>query len=1078
MGGGQIVFRILFFLSVLTCYDLTAQGGRAIFSINGTPVDLNQSQNSVLLLNDVCKTYTLCFEYENWDDVPKSGTIKINLPDNIYGMIDIGDFTPTGQGYHLEFECSFNVDGTDDEAEEFSKAGCCITFQQTKRGSIFPITLLHPNLFYKLEITSPNSEMFSYNPSIQTNPSKFIGEMGGTILLSDYELLNPNFINDACDQNSDGGLVISGHLILDEDFCFRNLISGGGLGVVMREHAQVTINSGKDLLIENSDVYGCSELWTSIFLENGSTIEVEDSRIRDGMYAIELDFNFNQSLYTIASIKNSIFEDNYISVYSHNNYYNNGQSAALLFADNSRFERYSGVKPYSPFGFNGSVYPFSGFYLYDLVYCVAKGNPSTFHPTVFSNMHYGIISENSNVGIEYCNFNNMISDLNQLSHGTGILASGQTNNLTITNLAQTSFTNMKYGIDMQSGNLNVNNTHMHLIDQTGIRYQSATDKNMHIRNCNINTRFRGIQVAATSPLASSIDPSGIFDCIVNVDNIFSRQNAGGISISNTSNNGGSETYVVHNNEIEVKACRYGIESNNSVLLNIRDNVVHQKNVQSQGNGIRVNGGTGHIIGCNYVDRDASPNASSTQSGIWISSAGTSEVTCNEVFDNSRGIFIEQTNLLQDFKGNYMDDSNSDGLFMYSNAVISPQFHKGNRFRSKGSLLLYEAIHEGGQNEINFSKFTVNDQANSEYLPNWITPNASNSDWFLSNQLENGYQCGLQEFQEQGEGCENANMMRTEGNRNLAMELAMMGAWLSGLEGETQRYIGIQQLQEDITLYPAQQNGEDLSAWVKFAEDTEAGKIWKVNKDLAELGRLTIAKRQEIELLQDKLKTNQSALSDLITQCDTINNCKHLIEELLERIQSDYVSIKEIYEPLNFHRNQELNLYLNNFPITNEEAANLDVEIADYLWQYQTGQLKWDSKEFEGRISEIAQLCPALYGPAVYTARGLIYGMSSETTWNDDNCFSVSERSSRSSEELMSTDDFVSEFEFFPTIVSDNITIKGTGMIHIINIAGKLVFQKYINGTENIDFTSFQSGVYIVKYESDEKVIENRKFIKL
>src|SRR5690606_29644173 len=117
-----------------------------------------------------------------------------------------------------------------------------------------------------------------------------------------------------------------------------------------------------------------------------------------------------------------------------------------------------------------------------------------------------IISDNSNVGIEYCNFNNMISHSTQFSHGTGILASGSYNNLYISDLAPTSFTYMKHGIDAEEGNLEVNYANMNFIDSIGIRYRSAIDKNMHIRNSDINTYFRGVQIAATSPLASTTDP--------------------------------------------------------------------------------------------------------------------------------------------------------------------------------------------------------------------------------------------------------------------------------------------------------------------------------------------------------------------------------------------------------------------------------------------------------------------------------------------------------------------------------------------------------------------------------------------
>jgi hypothetical protein len=67
-------------------------GGNQRFFINGTEIFPHIPANNVLYLDNPCKEYTLCIQYDNWDNFGKDGKFVLNLPKGIFEIMDPGGF--------------------------------------------------------------------------------------------------------------------------------------------------------------------------------------------------------------------------------------------------------------------------------------------------------------------------------------------------------------------------------------------------------------------------------------------------------------------------------------------------------------------------------------------------------------------------------------------------------------------------------------------------------------------------------------------------------------------------------------------------------------------------------------------------------------------------------------------------------------------------------------------------------------------------------------------------------------------------------------------------------------------------
>ncbi|MFN0175033.1 MAG: T9SS type A sorting domain-containing protein [Saprospiraceae bacterium] len=489
--------------------------------------------------------------------------------------------------------------------------------------------------------------------------------------------------------------------------------------------AELEIAPGSTVKMPHIQIEGCSTMWKGITVRDGATLEMNMmTSVADAQFAV------NVQKGGIANVQSCKFVNNNFGIRTAPE----GTDAHDITALGNRFVTMgNGLKP--TWGAGQQPPPdtkgFAGIYAKDLVGGLSIDNDPVFGLTnEFSNLHYGIFAEHTDITVRDAIFTNITREARPASYPgpflTGIAVYSSFGKADV----KGSFTgiapdpvvmdNCHTGINVLGGSIDVAGCEMGNMTN-GIIAGGGGNKAYNIYWNNISASERGISVFYQSglPGQSSIDNN-----IVHMVG-----NPTGVGIAN----GGQEMFpqqegFVVNNHVTMEEGATGIQI--GVANRIK---VTQNNVNLSGNGtlfgIKIEGGDRNVLNCNSVFGTGGNN-----DGIYAVHASRASVLCNHATGPARGLHFEGMlagKNKADIGGNTMEDNSEAGLLLGTDAVTGGQVHRGNKWEGTGALAGIGAdLH---------SQFTVDANENSDFLPDAWLPFA----WFLDVAIPSpSFDCGF------------------------------------------------------------------------------------------------------------------------------------------------------------------------------------------------------------------------------------------------------------------------------------------------------------------------------------------------
>ncbi len=833
----------------------------------------------------------------------------------------------------------------------------------------------------------------------------------------------------------------------------------------MLQGSGITVQSGYSLLISQVHMHSCDDLWESINVESGAELEIVNSLIEDAYHTVSIDYN-NTSTQSSVLINKSKFNNNYISVFS-------AQGSNLVDSDvqlrilDSEFSGTGTLKAHSDP--QASTYPALGLSIWNIEDVLIAGSAGS---TIFSNMGTGIKASYCDIVMSGVYIKNMMNVPGPGAGQTGVDVFGVGSSLVNTFGSNSDFDGMHTGISNNLGTVDISSVTMKNL-RTGIINFLGT-VNDHRMNYNvIYASENGIYNVGAKPISGEITNNQIY-----MDNIaLLPANTTGIKATQSYTSSGRNSYQVTDNIIHLNGTEAGIYLNASERYTVNDNKVAHDNMGSNAYGIRVNAGVTHKIGCNEIWITGG-SVSNTAAGIQAEQTGNPIISCNVVRDYSFGTRFNQTSAMTDIKGNYLANTNDDGLYLDLGTTIGQQLFKGNIFPSQGSSILFEARNFNNTFfTIQASQFTVNSSINSEYLPNWFTPLGPTSQWFLDIPLGADFVCTVEG---QGEDCPIFDI-RHEGMRGEMMAMALGENWLEGEEGITQKYVMQRQLLNDL-----EENeplgDEPVGEWLSALEETDAYRMHTWSIQINNILNPTNEEMDQFEAFRASRASTMTEIQETLLACDEDPSvCLETVNALRQELFSISNPISAWQSARSLEQQALFESLLSDIPHVEGVAAALDLETSIYELQLYICNDLSSLEEIRGRLQEISHMCPNVHGPAIYKSRGLLLGLGTEDIWDDEACYSPSEARPDVSS---SQNSVINEVLIFPTLIKDNIFIRipqrhESLSVSVNNLMGVQVYSAQINEQIewNIPTNNLPAGLYIIDVKDQSGSIKTQKVIK-
>ncbi len=972
-------------------------------------------------------------------------------------IINANGFTLTGivLGYHI-YEYTVTIpayDPDDDERDYF-----CIEFRSNPEWCTGYYAPSQPIAWITTDCTN---ELYNFSAFSWAGPCLVSIDLnGGTQTISQIVLNNPT-LTPGCN-NTIGGFLLDGEIEIDVDWCF---LGNAGAKIIMLEGSKISVQTGNSLLISNFHIQGCDDLWESIIVEPGAELEIDNSLVEDGYKSISIDYN-NSSSQSSVLINKSKFNNNYISVFS-------AQGSNLVDSDvkfrilDSEFSGTGTLKAHSDP--QATTYPALGLSIWNIEDVVIAGSAGS---TMFSNMGTGIKASYCDIVMSGVYFKNMMNVPGPGAGQTGVDVFGVGSSLVNTLMSDSYFDGMHTGISNNLGTVDISSVTMKNL-RTGIINFLGTVNDHRVNHNVIYASENGIYNVGAKPIYGEITNNQIY-----MDNIaLLPTNTGGIRATQSYASSGRNSYQVTNNIINLNGTEAGIYLNASERYTVNDNKVAHDNMGSNAYGIRANAGVTHKIGCNEI-WIAGGSVSNTAAGIQAEQTGNPIISCNVVRDYSFGTRFSQTSAMTDIKGNYLDNTNDDGLYIDGGTTIGQQWFKGNIFPSQGSSILFEARNfNSNLLDIQASQFRVNSSIDPEFLPNWYTPLGAFSQWFLDLTTGSNFVCSVEG---EGEDCPVFDL-RHEGMRGEMMAMALGENWLEGEEGITQKYVMQRQLLNDLEENETQ-GDEPVSEWLNALEDTDAFRMHSWAQQISNILNPTDEEMNQFEAFRASRASTMAEIQETLLACEEDPSaCLEAVNALRQELSAISSPITAWQSTKSLEQQAQFENVLSNLPQVEGVAASLDLEASIYELQISINNDLSSLEDIRSRLQEISYMCPNVYGPGVYRSRGLLLGLGTDDSWDDEACYNTPEARPDVS---TSQNSVVKEILIFPTLIKDNIYMRipqgnDALSVSVNNMMGIQVYSAQLNEqTEwNIPVNNLPAGLYIIDVKDPTGTIKTQKVIK-
>ncbi|MFZ4476431.1 MAG: PKD domain-containing protein [Saprospiraceae bacterium] len=805
--------------------------------------------------------------------------------------------------------------------------------------------------------TNPNACMC---PGVFSSIYEVGSDLQSVTNLSETNIpLSANLLLDAC-------IIVNGRFIWDTD------LQVNSSHFIMNEGSAIEIDGDKFMMLDNTVLEGCDHMWRGITANISSQFEaVNNTTIRDAQYAVTaLDGSL---LY----IKGTIFDRNYTGIYVPPS--TNGQPQVVYeyMMENNQFICTDKLKtPYNLQSPTPGEYTAVGIDLNDAVgFNIGDNNG-------FTGIANGVSAIRSTFSMSNSNIYHLVqsipgSNFDQI----GVYAF----NCALANVRNNEMEEVTNGILCYNSNLSVDDNEITGYNgdapgqNFGISYADGLYRNVRIRRNEIERMWNaGIDVY-NAPFPADFKVQG------NTVKVLTNT-TGGLGFSSCSNGLIAGNTVLNAN---LNAAAVGMGFGNCFNLDIYDN-----DIFDLGEGIQINGGSGHYIVENNINSNSGSAAAANQSGVgvfislnkfcgnttngqnflgwyFVGECTPSELTCNTIEDAGTGLFLY---------------ANLGGTIPF-NTIIGPQVNRGNQWTGTYSFI-------GAQNVatddgvIGLSRFRMP----ALQIPSWITGAGGQSgDWF-------------DDYTSDPIACNTACPIPSESPDDPGEGETLIGdndisASKGEIAGEGMLWVAQQRLYERLMKYPEMvDDNTDVQAFYNTAATSSLGALYSVRMKIDSLERRDFVSYSAMQSLQATLE----AISDTLLLLKAAGPgsqqaaWESSIRALTDSLAAATVQYYAQEANLDTLRKQEASIIAaqNDNISTTHWCDSLDKAFnALYLQNHLWLPSDIDSADLAA-IKSIADLCPLAAGVVVYAARSAYKRFVMTANWDDlnENCVGAEERS--------------------------------------------------------------------------------------
>ncbi len=539
--------------------------------------------------------------------------------------------------------------------------------------------------------------------------------------------------------NSSSYTIIAGSTVfISADFEIDQYVTYSNCTFYLNPGVEILVTAGNTLVLENSKVYACTDMWKGIRVQADGKLKSADSEICEAEYAV-LPENGSTVL-----LENTKFYRNYLGLYIPTP--STGNTSITLQMRNCEFATYGTIRPtYIGQTTSPGTKSLAGIYA-NKTYIDLGSN---YQPNRFCDMSNGVISSSTNISVSNCIFMDILPDAhyqsitgsmvnNSTYNGSAIYAFGNNGQLLKQRgfgmNGQASFINCKYGVFTDKMNLDSRDNNM-----TGMLTGYRTNF-----GSNLTTDISGNKIVSRSTAIDLRFNDNAYHLWVSDNEIyfgeFSSATYKGISaIQSIEQNGANRDSRIHNNTIfynhGANKAANGINLLSTSDYFVTENDLFMDDNLVNANGIIVSGSNNTEISCNLVEGSNNFSAPVHQSSITHVLGSDPIISCNIVDKTMNGIrMVGDAGLNVVLQGNEFNNHNR-GLF-YNQSVTNGQDRKGNLWLISPMNLTWGAFSDNPQ-IVGISPYFYDNinpiaPASKTYEPTNSTTNPSGfdpPDWF-------------------------------------------------------------------------------------------------------------------------------------------------------------------------------------------------------------------------------------------------------------------------------------------------------------------------------------------------------------
>ncbi|RME09918.1 MAG: T9SS C-terminal target domain-containing protein, partial [Bacteroidetes bacterium] len=831
--------------------------------------------------------------------------------------------------------------------------------------------------------------------------------------------------------------------------------------------AKIVVEPGKKLEITNgTKIFGCSELWESIEVQNGATLIIDNATIEDAYTAVHAYGGGN------LFITNSTFNSNFVGILV--------DGPIPSYSENTTFNAFYGNTFYggdellpAPANLQTNfALPGIGDKAFTGVWIQTKANPLHSLDNVFNNLSNGIYANGTSLKITKTQFTNIWENgYDDWLSGYGIRAKDYTYSH---NFQQTGF-----GKDAEPLSFSLCSKAMRL---EGIRVDYVKDNNIRAN--------KGIELVTNYPKAVVIDNrieswiTGIeLSHVNNASDIWVSLNdievAGGIGIQSNMMNLGPVSEKGLNislNNVILKAPKTrGIELNANNAAHIMENKVSANLGLSGFTGIRVNNDHSSALTCNEVTSPL-PNYDKTF-GIEIWDGYLTRQMCNGVSNTAKGVYFTMGSYAPERFQENTFEGNDIGLQLSTSAAIGPQTHRGNRWN--GSFGSYGAQHQSSnQGDWFASRFIVNANVPGIFRPDLPT---GQNPWF--------------QYDPSGSPIEECQLINTcvtelpsfpvDGLYGIDTTIASGGFQTTDYVGVT-NWLSRRYLYGKLTENPGLiAPGSVFESFYNATANSTVGSFAAIEAGMEAMYEVPAGTATQVLAHFDTLSLRLEEAGSIDSLLQAVGYDTLLMQQraaVMQVLQNAESSLNTLMQPVLSQRISDASaLASQNSTITADSIFELNERTVKdiYLNTLAVGITEFDETQL-AVLESIAGQCPLTGGSAVFKARSLL-AIVQDSVYDDEMlCEQIGERS----ESQMTIEH--SGFALFPNPAQNKVTVaKPVTMeedteIFIFNSLGKLVLRKVFPSeipSVTLNISALDEGTFIVSiYTNGRKIFADKLVI--